>query len=201
MKRLLLILLCLALLFNSCKEENPAITNDESNSTTGAIFRDIYDQTYWYSIDAPDIIFKFSTQNLVSIIDLSDTSCFTYEAGTYNVNSNGCFYQGISLSIVNEESNTLAYRESIPNGTALPGSPQNCENANGTILLFEVISNNKIKLSFTDFDNNLIEWDLFISNQTFSTNNCFDGIQEGIFFEEWKKYKIYRKAEKRIVIE
>ena len=187
MKRLLLILLCLALLFNSCKEENPAITNDESNSTTGAIFRDIYDQTYWYSIDAPDIIFKFSTQNLVSIIDLSDTSCFTYEAGTYNVNSNGCFYQGISLSIVNEESNTLAYRESIPDGTALPGSTQNCENANGTILLFEVISNNKIKLSFTDFDNNLIEWDLFISNQTFSTNNCFDGIQEGIFFEVWEK--------------
>ena len=85
----------------------------------------------------------------------------------------------------------MAYRESIPNGTALPGSPQNCENANGTILLFEVISNNKIKLSFTDFDNNLIEWDLFISNQTFSTNNCFDGIQEGIFFEVWEKNKYF----------
>ena len=189
MKRLLLILLCFPLLFNSCKEETPTptVSDNGNNSTTGAMFRDIYDQTYWYSIDAPDIIFKFSAQNLVSIIDLSDTTCFTYEVGRYNINSNGCFYQGISLSIVNEESNTLAYRESIPNGTALPGSPQNCENANGTILLFEVISNNKIKLSFTDFDNNLIEWNLFISNQTFSTNNCFDGIQEGLFFEVWEE--------------
>ena len=62
MKKLFYTLLALTIIFSSCEKEEENNDSNNNNSTPST-FREIYDQTYWYS-PSLNAYFKFSVNNL-----------------------------------------------------------------------------------------------------------------------------------------
>ena len=90
MKKLLYTLLALTIIFSSCEkeEENNDSNNNNSNPST---FREIYDQTYWYS-PSLNAYFKFSVNNLFYMSIPSENICVSYEEIALIILVDACVY-------------------------------------------------------------------------------------------------------------
>ena len=170
MTKLLYTLLALKIIFSSCEkeEENYDSNNNNSNPST---FREIYDQTYWYS-SSLNTYFKFSVNNLFYMSIPSENICVSYEEiALNNISYDACVYSQGSLSLISENSTSLSFTESISDGQSVIMGDI-CADAN-TIISFNVNSSGNIVLTMpmTDFPSN--DFELLPSNQSlFSGNNC-----------------------------
>ena len=175
-----------SLFFISCEKEKStpnSNNNVNNNNVNNNLFRQIHNNTYWISQNGNGIL-KISNQNLFTMYNPIDNSCVECSEGLFNITYDGCIYQGVSLSLVNETSTGFSFTENIPNGSLDPNGnsgPGSC-NGNTTLINFE-LDNNNIKFSFTDVDNNYNEF-IFVpmTSNLPSNTNCTQYHQEGGFF-------------------
>jgi hypothetical protein len=173
MKKLLYTFLAVSIIFSACEEEDAAPANTNNNNSGNAqLFREIHDQTYWI---APSIsaVFKFSITNIFSVSYVSSGDCTVFEETTfYDIDYDGCTYPEIELLVITEDSAQLVFTEGVSSGT--PNLPSQAGTCSGdiTTILFQYISQNEIKMSWTDGDGIYREFNLIPSTQPFPTGSC-----------------------------
>lgn len=116
-------------------------SNDDSNDDSNQTFRNIYSDSYWLSDGAA---VYFSSDKLMSLLtDDNLGECFYFQEGSYdNINSDGCIYNNVTLSLITEDTDTFSFKQLITDGSS-------CDGYEITIT-FQAINENLISVSIQD---------------------------------------------------
>ena len=188
MKNLFFYVLIISIVSFGCQDEDDTVqpVNSNNNQNNSNLFRELYNNTYWISENGSGIL-NINSESLFTMYNNSDNSCIDFIEGEFNVTYDGCIYNGITLNLINETSNSISLSEYVPNGTLDPngnGGPGSCENDNTTVINISLNSDNNISYSFTDIDNQYYEIIFTPMNlNTPNNQNCTQhDYQSGGFF-------------------
>ena len=162
MKKLLYLLFVLSIL--GCS------SNDDSNQT----FRNIYSNTFWSSNGG---VITFSNDKLFSVND--DDGCYYWKEGSYdNVDYDGCIYDRVTYSVIEETIDKLVFIQVVSDGT-LNGGGSSCD-GDETIVSFEVLTDDLIRVTL-EYEGGTEVVTLVNENSSFSTSGCLDSpLNEGL---------------------
>ena len=155
MKKLLYLLFVLSIL--GCS------SNDDSNQT----FRNIYSNTFWSSNGG---VITFSNDKLFSVND--EYGCYYFKEGSYdNVDYDGCIYDRVTYSVIEETIDKLVFIQVVSDGT-LNGGGSSCD-GDETIVSFEVLTDDLIRVTL-EYEGGTEVVTLVNENSSFSTSGCLD---------------------------
>ena len=154
-----LLLLSLTVLLFSCGDND-----DNSNQS----FRSIYSNTFWRGDGG---VITFSNDKLFSVND--EEGCYYFKEGSYdNVDYDGCIYDRVTYSIIEETNDKLVFIQVVSDGT-LNGQSSPC-NGDETIISFEVLTDDLIRITI-EYEGDTETVTLVNENSSFSTSGCIDG--------------------------
>jgi hypothetical protein len=157
MKKLLLLS---ALLIFAC-------SSDEGNDNTN-LFRNIYSNTFWTSEGG---LITFSPDKLwYGYFPQDLDGCGFLEEGSFeNILVNDCFFENVTYSVINEDSNMLSIIGVYSGGSADNNSNPCVDHQEN--IIFQIINDDVLEVSQND--EGFIETNTFLrSNNTFSTSDC-----------------------------
>lgn len=164
MKNLFIILL-LSFTMLSCSE------TERPNSNK---FRNKLNNTFW---NIENDIVSFSPENLLYIYDSFDNNCYFYKEGTYSdVDYDGCTYNSVTFVILEENENTLIFRQITSTGTET-NSGGTCQGSEITTRL-QIINENVLEATSTSGIGTEVTT-LTKSDNSFLLNSCINGTLNG----------------------
>tara|TARA_B110000240_G_C13264939_1_gene353276 strand:- start:8 stop:517 length:510 start_codon:yes stop_codon:yes gene_type:complete len=169
MKKLLLILLCFAFIFNSCKKDD-----DEINSNA---FRAINNNTFWVSADGQKL--TFSPNYIFKAFD--NSYCVINYEGTFNnIYYDGTTYNFVTYTILKDEGDTLVAQEFISDGIRDNGDIE--DGGYLATMTFILTSNSTLQVNL-QYDNSNVEITNLVKVGNASTNaQCLESTSTGFLW-------------------
>ena len=144
-----------------------ACSSDDGNDNTN-LFRNIYSNTFWTSEGG---LITFSPDKLYYEYYPQDgDGCSFLEEGSFeNLLVNDCFFENVTYSVINEDSNMLSIIGVYSGGSA-DNNSNPCVDSQENII-FQIINDNVLEVTLNEdgFNETYI---LLRSNNTFSTSDC-----------------------------